>query len=239
MSRQVDIYKDGTSNDIVDDMPYVPMRRKRDNVVSTLLVIAISLMILNYLLLLHAPLRDKEKSREEPTFTKVDTPLATPEIQGIPIGETEEEPNIMYDVPFDEDFQSHVHDLSTEADIDPHIVFAVIWQESKYDANAIGDEGRSYGLMQIQGNLYGEKIDELGITRLIDPYQNVIVGVSILSDLIERYEGHIEMALIAYNTGVTGAYRNFFSEGVYSNEYSQSVMNQAELLRSNSTYVNM
>lgn len=135
------------------------------------------------------------------------------------------EPTI-YDVPLSDDIQLHIARLCEEHHIDPAIVIGVIEHESTFNASAVGDNGNSLGLMQIQPQWHKERMERLGCDDLLDPYQNVTVGVDILAELIERYED-TERALMVYNAGAVGAYNGWFQYGVYSNSYSVDVLNNA------------
>ena len=163
----------------------------------------------------------------EPAITE---PPATTE----PIEETEptetEPPVISYDVPLDEDLKLYIIGQAESYGIDPAIVFAMIWRESRFNASSVGDNGNSLGLMQIQQRFHQWRMDCLGVTDLLNPYQNVTVGLHIIGEKFQKY-GDIEMALMAYNAGDTGANRKWFSQGIYTNSYSQAVLQKAEELR--------
>jgi soluble lytic murein transglycosylase-like protein len=133
----------------------------------------------------------------------------------------------LYDVPLDEELQLHILQTSEAHGIDPAVVIGVIWRESTYNAAAVGDNGNALGLMQIQPQWHQDRMDRLGCSNLLDPFQNVTVGVDILADLLDEYDGDISMALMAYNAGSTGAYRYWFSQGIYSNSYSEAVLSKA------------
>lgn len=135
-----------------------------------------------------------------------------------------------FDVPLDYDLQVYIIQTCEELNIDAAVVMAMIFYESSFDAAVIGDNGKSFGLMQIQGFYQEERMARLGVTDLLDPYQNVTVGIDILAELVNEYDGDMEKALIAYNTGATGAYEHFFQYGIYSNSYSQKVVEYANLL---------
>ena len=139
-------------------------------------------------------------------------------------------PVASYPVPLDDDFQLFVIRLCEERHIDPAIVFAMIDRESDFNADCIGDNGASFGLLQIQTQHHKDRMDKLGVTDLFNPYQNVTVGVDYLEELIDYYDGNVEMALMAYNAGQTGAYNYWFSAGVYSNDYSREVIETSEIL---------
>lgn len=107
----------------------------------------------------------------------------------------------LYAVPLSKDLQIHIINTCEKYHVDPVIVLAMIWQESNFDASVMGDGGDSYGLMQIQPKWTAELMQELGCTNLLDPYQNVTVGVAVLADKLSWYSGDIEKALVAYNAG--------------------------------------
>ena len=132
----------------------------------------------------------------------------------------------LYDVPLNTELQLHIIQTCEAHDIDPAVVIGVIWKESTYKASAVGDSGNSLGLMQIQPRWHSERMDRLGCPDLLDPFQNVTVGVDILTGLIDKYDGNISMALMAYNAGDGGAYSYWFSKGIYSNDYSEAVLDK-------------
>ena len=137
----------------------------------------------------------------------------------------------LYDVPLDTELQLHIILTAEAYAIDPAVAIAVIWKESTYKAGAVGDSGNSLGLMQIQPRWHEARMERLGCPDLLDPFQNVTVGVDILAGLIDKYDGNISMALMAYNAGDGGAYRYWFSQGIYSNDYSKAVLGKvAELV---------
>ena len=142
-----------------------------------------------------------------------------------------------YNVPLSDDLQDHIALLCEKHHIDPAIVTAMIYRESTYRASVMGDGGKSYGLMQVQKRWHGERMDRLSVDDLLDPFQNVTVGIDILSDLIDSYDGNVEKALVAYNMGASGAYKNLFSKGIYSSKYSRAVLSKAEELRKDVTIV--
>ena len=147
--------------------------------------------------------------------------------------ETEKEVSIeegkprFFDVPLDEGLQTYIFGLSEDIGIDPTIVIAIIEKESNYDTSAVGDHGRSLGLMQIQLRWHTARMAELGCDNLLDAHQNVCVGIDILADLLEEGES-IEWVLMAYNGGQVYADR-LASEGRVS-EYAAEVLKMAEEL---------
>ena len=144
---------------------------------------------------------------------------------------TEAQQRTYFDCPLSHDLQDYIADLCEETNIDPAVIIAMIGRESGYRADAKGDKGKSLGLMQIQPRWHSERMEALNCDDLLDPYDNVTVGIDFLSELIEKYDGNVNMALMAYNAGATGAKRNWFSKGIYENKYSKAVMTLAEELK--------
>lgn len=171
------------------------------------------------------------ETTQEPTETT--QPVTEPPETSQATEPTETEPEvILYDVPLSEDLQLHIIAQAESQGIDPAIVMAMIWRESRFNTLCVGDSGNSLGLMQIQPRWHSGLMAQLGCPDLHDPFQNVTVGINILGSHIERYDGNLEMALVSYNCGATGAYNNYFGQGVYSSKYSQAVLKKAEEIRS-------
>lgn len=131
------------------------------------------------------------------------------------------------DVPLSEDIISHVVSLCDDYDIDPDIIFAMIWRESRYVPDNIGDNGRSFGLMQIQKRFHSDRMKILGCNDLLDPYQNVEVGINYLAEMIGWGNG-LEWALTAYNRGWSGANKSNGKSG-----YADDVFAMAETFKDN------
>ena len=131
-----------------------------------------------------------------------------PEVESDPV--SEENKVTIYDVPLDTELQLFIVQLCEDHHIEPSIVIAMIQRESTYQADAIGDNGEAFGLMQVQPKWHLERIERLGVSDLLDPYQNVTVGVDYLAEMIAKGNG-LEWALMAYNAGATGANKGYGS----------------------------
>ena len=105
-----------------------------------------------------------------------------------------------YDVPLSEDLQMHLFMECDGHNIAPAIIIAMIERESDFDASDIGDNGNSFGLMQIQPKWHQATMDKLGCNDLLDPYQNITVGVAIVAQLKEK-NPDLYWVLMAYNMG--------------------------------------
>lgn len=141
--------------------------------------------------------------------------------------EDEEPERVYYDVPLSKDLQDHIFNLCDEKGIEYQVAMALIHTESRFDATCVGDSGNSLGLMQIQPRWHYERMERLGCNDLLDPYQNVTVGLDLFSDLLEEY-GEVEYALMAYNGG--GAYADSMIESGLISDYAYSVISYADEL---------
>lgn len=92
--------------------------------------------------------------------------------------------------------RSVIGPAASKYDLDPNLVAAVIWTESSGDPNAVSVKG-ARGLMQ----LMPETAKELGVTRIMDPGQNVDGGTRYLRQLMDQHNGDLQLALAAYNAG--------------------------------------
>lgn len=137
----------------------------------------------------------------------------------------------IYDCPLEANLQLHIIGECEKHHIDPAVVIAQIYRESDFREWVIGDNGNSKGLMQIQERYHRDRMSKLECTNLLNPYQNVTVGIDYLAEMLERYDGNMHMALVGYNAGPDAAYQYWFSQGVYTSEYSRDIMGQAEVLK--------
>lgn len=137
----------------------------------------------------------------------------------------EDSPVQYFDVPLDEDLQDRIFELCEARGIDPAIVIAMIGKESRYNPQTVGDHGNSYGLMQIQPRWHRARMEKLGCDNLLDPYQNVTVGIDLLGDLMSTGNS-IEWALMAYNGGSSYANRKA-AQGAISS-YAQMVLQRSK-----------
>ena len=137
--------------------------------------------------------------------------------------ETEEEaPSYQSDaVPLNHDTQAQVLGWCEEYGVPYSVALAVIEAESSFRPDA--ENGSCYGYMQINSINKSWLFQEIGVTNLEDPLQNLHSGIYMLGDLYGKY-GDWHKALVCYNCGDTGAYNHYFSQGLTSSGYSRHVM---------------
>lgn len=94
--------------------------------------------------------------------------------------------------------KDYIEETAENYGISPKLVKAIIKVESGGDANAVGDNGNSIGLMQIQPRYHAQRLKDG--ESLLDPKVNVRVGCEILSEIMDKY-GTLDEALTVYNAG--------------------------------------
>lgn len=92
-------------------------------------------------------------------------------------------------------YADKIAELAERFDLSPALLEAVVWQESRWRANAISPAG-ARGLAQ----LMPATARELGVDP-DDPMQNLEGGARYLREQMDRFEGDLEKALAAYNAG--------------------------------------
>ena len=141
--------------------------------------------------------------------------------------QTTEETRKYFDVPLSSQIQDCIFEECEKHNISPALVVALIERESIYDANTIGDNGQSFGLMQIQPKWHTKRMEELNCTDLLDPCQNIKVGVDILAEL-EQQNPYIYWVLMAYNGGAKAANERLASGDI--SDYANYIVERANEL---------
>lgn len=93
------------------------------------------------------------------------------------------------------EYTAKIHELAQRFDLSPALLEAVVWQESRWRANAVSHAG-ARGLAQLMP----------GTARYLgvdpdDPMQNLEGGARYLREQLDRFDGDLEKALAAYNAG--------------------------------------
>jgi soluble lytic murein transglycosylase-like protein len=108
----------------------------------------------------------------------------------------------------------HVFSECEKYNIAPGIVFAIMWRESRFQADVVSPHG-SIGLMQIAPKWHEESMERLGCHDLFDPYQNITVGIDYLAYLKEQ-SSDIVWVLTAYRWGEGKATSKMESGDMYA-----------------------
>ena len=88
--------------------------------------------------------------------------------------------------------------VEKEFGVEKTLILSMIYQESRCKADAMGASGDT-GLMQIIPKWHQARIEDLGVSNLLDPLDNMRVGASLLSYL--GVNDNPTDALVVYNGG--------------------------------------
>ncbi|MBD3169282.1 MAG: transglycosylase SLT domain-containing protein [candidate division Zixibacteria bacterium] len=94
---------------------------------------------------------------------------------------------------------SHASAIAAAAErfnLSPQLIQAVIDAESAGNAYAVSHKGAK-GLMQLMDSTAAR----YNVKDPFNPEQNIMAGSGYIRDLLDRYEGDLELALAAYNAG--------------------------------------
>ncbi|WP_340588778.1 lytic transglycosylase domain-containing protein [Erythrobacter alti] len=92
-------------------------------------------------------------------------------------------------------YAGHVANLAHRFDLSPALIEAVVWQESRWRADAVSPAG-ARGLAQLMPGT----ARDLGVDP-DDPIANLEGGARYLREQLDRFDGDLERALAAYNAG--------------------------------------
>lgn len=99
--------------------------------------------------------------------------------------------------------------------VDPNLVFAIIKQESNFNPRAVSRAGAK-GLMQIMPEVWRENsgssctgkhsnrsLCDAGENCIFSSEANIRVGTKYFRSLLTKYDGRVDLALEAYNAGIS------------------------------------
>lgn len=92
-------------------------------------------------------------------------------------------------------YQAKIAELAARFDLSPALLEAVVWQESRWNENAVSPVG-AQGLAQLMPGT----ARYLGVDPR-DPFANLEGGARYLREQLDRFGGDLEKALAAYNAG--------------------------------------
>jgi soluble lytic murein transglycosylase len=102
------------------------------------------------------------------------------------------------------DFSEVIVRRARERNLSPNLVFAMIRQESAFDLSARSRAG-ARGLMQMMPATGRELAGRLGLKysteRLADPDYNIRLGTLYIRQVLDMFDGNVELALAGYNGG--------------------------------------
>lgn len=120
--------------------------------------------------------------------------------------------------------------VAAEHRLDPMLVKAVAWRESRFDARKVGTTGER-GLMQVSAKAANEwahqnKIADFSFDQLFDPKNNLEAGSWYLRRALDRWQNEQEplaFALAEYNAGASRAQRWVGADGITTNQFLNNI----------------
>ena len=168
--------------------------------------------------------------------TKTDTVTVTKTVE-VPVYSTDKLPEtsdiFYFDVPLSHSLQRYIYEICADENVPVTLVYAMIEHESQFNPEIVSKTD-DYGLMQINEVNHTWLNEEYRCADMLDPYQNVFCGVKIIGEYVNRYDGDLTKALMAYNMGDYGArkaWENGVKEITYSNTILGLMQNYEEVLQ--------
>ena len=148
-------------------------------------------------------------------ITKMPSPLS-----GFIIADLDSKKRVLLKA-IDSKYEDEIIRVSKGYGVDPNLVKAVIKVESNFNPRAVSPKS-AMGMMQ----LIPATANDYGVDDPFDPRENIDGGVRYLRDLIEVFNGDLELVLSAYNAGVSTAIKYGYSIPPYSEteEYVKKVL---------------
>jgi soluble lytic murein transglycosylase-like protein/Tfp pilus assembly protein PilF len=101
-------------------------------------------------------------------------------------------------------YGDQIRECARETGLPGHIIAGIIRQESAFDPRATSPVG-ARGLMQLMPETAREMSRKVGVPyapdRLYDPRLSVRLGSAYFKELLDRFDGNVELALASYNGG--------------------------------------
>ena len=98
------------------------------------------------------------------------------------------------------DLAGLIYDVAAQEGIDPELGFRVVYAESRFNPRAVSSAG-ALGLAQLMPETARIFNPDLDREDLFDSEINLRIGFRYLRTMLDRYDGDLSLALLAYNRG--------------------------------------
>ena len=127
-------------------------------------------------------------------------------------------------------YDAVITSIATENRLDPMLVKAVVWRESRFDRDKYGTAGER-GLMQVSAKAANEwarerKIENFKLDDLFDAKTNLEAGSWYLRRALDHWQIESEplpFALAEYNAGPSRAQRWVGADGITANQFLNNI----------------
>ena len=133
-----------------------------------------------------------------------------------------EVPKFYFDINVPKEIQDYMFDLCKQYNVPVALIVAMMERESRFNSDAVS-RTNDYGYMQINKGNFEWLKNTLGISNLLDPEENILCGIYIISSHLKKNNNNINNALMCYNCGAGGAAR-LWKQGTYSTAYSRAII---------------
>ena len=99
-------------------------------------------------------------------------------------------------VPAHQAYDDIIEEAASKYEMDANLIRAVMQAESAFHPYAVSRAGAE-GLMQLMPDL----ADEMGVSNVFDPRDNIMGGARYLKRLLDYHDGNLDLALASYNAG--------------------------------------
>ena len=99
-------------------------------------------------------------------------------------------------VPAHQAYDDIIEEAASTYEMDANLIRAVMQAESAFHPYAVSRAGAE-GLMQLMPDL----ADEMGVSDVFDPRDNIMGGARYLKRLLDYHDGNLDLALASYNAG--------------------------------------
>lgn len=127
-------------------------------------------------------------------------------------------------------YEEEILKAARQYNIDPDLVKAVIKVESNFSSTAVSQKG-AVGVMQ----LMPETAQDYSVNDPFNPTDNINGGTKYLKDLVEMFNGNLQLALAAYNAGQNAVIKYGFKVPPYAEtiDYVEKVLTHYSNLKGN------
>lgn len=123
--------------------------------------------------------------------------------------------NKIMKIAYPQEYAQYVTKYAAECEVDPLLIFAIIKAESDFNPQA-KSHNDAKGLMQLMDKTAIELSKQVEVD-LYDPETNIRLGTYYFSQLLEKYDNQVGIALAAYNAGM-GNVNNWIERGTIKDD---------------------